>query len=62
MNLAQNICYTNLQSKQYRQYSKNIQFTIDDQLFLEVLIMEIQGETISYTSHNSKERHKTYRT
>jgi len=33
-----------------------IQFTINDQLFLETLLMEIRGKTISYSSFKSKKR------
>lgn len=33
-----------------------VQFTINDQLFLEVLLMEIRGKTISYSSFKKKER------
>ena len=32
----------------------DIQFIINDQLFLETLLMEIRGETISYSSHKAK--------
>ena len=31
-----------------------IQFTINDQLFLETLLMEIRGKTISYASYKAK--------
>ena len=31
-----------------------IQFTISDQLFLDVLLMEIRGKTIAYSSHKNK--------
>ena len=37
-------------------------FFINDQLFLETLLMEIRGETISYSSHKAKtkcQREKT---
>jgi len=34
-------------------------FTINDQLFLEVLLMEIRGKTISYSSYLKKEIDKT---
>ena len=37
----------------------DIQFTINDQLFLDVLLMEIRGKAISYSSFKSKERNKT---
>ena len=33
-----------------------IQLTINDQLFLETLLMEIRGKTISYSSFKSKKR------
>jgi len=33
-----------------------IQFVINDQLFLETLLMEIRGKTISYSSHRAKLR------
>ena len=32
----------------------NIEFQINDQLFLETLLMEIRGSTISYSSHKKK--------
>lgn len=32
----------------------DIQFTINDQLFLETLLMEIRGKTISYSSYKAK--------
>ena len=35
--------------------NKDIQLNISDQLFLEVLLMEIRGKTISYTSHKTKD-------
>ena len=35
-----------------------IQFTIDDQLFLETLLMVIRGKTISYSSYKKKEQNK----
>ena len=38
-----------------------IQFTINDQLFLETLLMEIRGKTISYSSYKKKERDKRER-
>ena len=31
--------------------NSDIQFTINDQLFLETLLMKIRGKTISYTSY-----------
>ena len=34
--------------------NSEIQFTINDQLFLETLLMKIRGKTISYTSHKKK--------
>ena len=37
----------------------NIKFNISDQLFLEVLLMEIRGKTISYTSYKKKDIDKT---
>ena len=36
-----------------------IQFTINDQLFLDVLLMELRGKSISYSSYKHKERNKT---
>ena len=35
---------------------EDLQFTIDDQLFLDVLLMEIRGKTISYASFKNKNR------
>ena len=35
-----------------------IHFTINDQLFLETLLTEIRGKTISYTPYRKKERKK----
>ena len=35
-----------------------IQFTINDQLFLETLLMELRGKSISYSSYKKKEREK----
>ena len=35
-----------------------IQFTINDQLFMETLLMEIRGKSISYSSHRKKESEK----
>ena len=35
-----------------------IQFTINDQLFKETLLMEIRGKSISYSSHRKKESEK----
>ena len=35
---------------------ENLQFLIDDQLFLEVLLMEIRGRTISYSSFRKKQQ------
>ena len=32
----------------------NLQFTINDQLFLDTLMMELRGKTISYSSHKAK--------
>lgn len=37
--------------------NKEIQFTINDQLFLDVLLMEIRGKSISYSSYKQKDRH-----
>ena len=34
--------------------AKDIQFTINDQLFLDVLLMELRGTAISYSSHKNK--------
>ena len=31
-----------------------IQFTINDQLFMEILLVEIRGKSISYSSHKKK--------
>jgi hypothetical protein len=36
----------------------NLQFTVDDQLFLDVLLMEIRGQSISYAAHKKKENSK----
>lgn len=36
--------------------NEEIQFKIDDQLFLETLLMEIRGKTISYSTFKSKNR------
>ena len=36
--------------------NEEIQFTINDQLFLDVLLMEIQGKSISFASFKNKER------
>ena len=36
----------------------DIKFSINDQLFMEVLLMEIRGKTISYASFKKKERNK----
>ena len=33
-----------------------IHFTINDQLFLETLLTEIRGKTISYASYREKEK------
>ena len=35
-----------------------IQFVINDQLFLETLLMEIRGKTISYSAFKNKEKNK----
>lgn len=37
---------------------ENILFTINDQLFLETLLMEIRGKTISYSSYIKKKKDK----
>ena len=34
----------------------DLQFNINDQLFLGPLLMEIRGETISYSSHKKKNK------
>ena len=39
-----------------------IQFTINDQLFLEVLLMELRGQSMSYASFKHKERNKVEQT
>ena len=36
----------------------DIQFTINEQLFLEILLTEIRGKTISFASYRKKERTK----
>ena len=36
--------------------NEEIQFTINDQLFLDVLLMEIRGKSISYASFKTNER------
>ena len=36
---------------------EDIQFTINDQLFLEVLLMELRGQSISYASYKNKQKH-----
>ena len=36
--------------------NKDIQFTINDQLFLDTLLMEIRGKTISYASYKAKHK------
>ena len=36
--------------------NKEIQFTINDQLFLETLLMELRGESISYASYINKQK------
>lgn len=38
--------------------NEDIQFTINDQLFLDTLLMEIRGEAISYASFKNKQRNK----
>lgn len=37
---------------------ENLQLTVNDQLFLETLLMEIRGKTISYSSFKKKEQNK----
>ena len=43
---------------------EEIQFTINDQLFLDTLLMQIRGKLISYSSHKRKrnriQRKRTY--
>ena len=39
----------------------DLHFTINSQLFLETLLMEIRGKTISYSSYKRKERDKIER-
>ena len=39
--------------------NSEIQFSISDQLFLETLLMELRGKSISYSSHLKKQRDKT---
>ena len=36
--------------------NSNIQLTISDQLFLEVLLTEIRGKTVSYSAIKKKQR------
>ena len=45
-------------SLEYLKYAPNhqLQFTINDQLFLETLLMELRGKSISYSSYKAKER------
>ena len=38
--------------------NEDLQFTINDQLFFEVLLMEIRGKTISYSSYRKREDNK----
>lgn len=38
--------------------NEDIQFTIDDQLFLDTLLMEVRGESLSYSSYKNKQRNK----
>ena len=40
---------------QYIEDESDLQFTISDQLFLDVLLMEIRGKTISYSSYKKKQ-------
>ena len=35
-------------------FDKTIEFQINDQLFFEVLLMEIRGKTISYAAHKKR--------
>ena len=35
-----------------------LQFSINDQLFLDTLLMKIRGQTISYSSYNKKQNDK----
>ena len=37
---------------------QEIQFTLNDQLFLDVLLMELRGKAISYSSYKHIERNK----
>ena len=39
-----------------------IQFVINDQLFLETLLMEIRGKTISYSAFKNKEKKRNGKT
>ena len=48
----------NLDNIEYRP-DELIEFQINDQLFFEVLLMEIRGKTISYVTHKKKEEAKT---
>lgn len=41
---------------EYMLENDSLQFTISDQLFLEVLLMEIRGKTISYSSYVKKQK------
>lgn len=45
----------NLEFIQNNNY-KDIQFTISDQLFLEILLTEIRGKTISYSAYKKKQK------
>ena len=38
-----------------------IQFSINDQLFLDTLLMEVRGQTISFSSHRKKQNDKKER-
>ena len=38
--------------------NKNIKLTVSEQIFFEVLLMNIRGKTISYSSHKKKQRDK----
>ena len=38
-----------------------IQFTINDQLFFDTLLMEVRGQTISFSSHRKKQNDKKER-
>ena len=42
----------------YQNMNQEIQFTINDQVSLDVLLMELRGRAISYSSYKHKERSK----